>query len=585
MKMKKIIFCLIVLLLPIKSYTGNNPEILKAMKDEMARSMAQLKMEGLGTPYFIEYTLKITRTSSIKANLGNIHNFSDQEPSAVLNVAVRVGNYKFDNTNFSSGGIFFFGGGGGDDEERFSGRRISPEADYQVLRRELWLATDAAYKDAAETFANKEALVKSKIKKDTTWDFIKYPPKKSVFINTIENFDKERFIALSKELSAIFKEYKEINTSNVSFEFIPEETYYLNNEGMEYYYSSQIAGLEVSAATQANDGMILTNFYSCYANNLNQFPSNDSLFKAVRHTATILSNAKKASSLDESYSGPVIFTEQAAAELFAQVFAPNLSTKREQMSSSGFPMNDATRAFQNKIGGRVLPDFISVIDKPALSEYLATPLIGKMEIDQEGVIPQEVSLVKNGYLKTLLSSRVPIKRIKETNGHKINGGTSYTNLFVEVGKGKTANYNDLKKKMMSLCKDRDLPYGIIVKRVMNSNINQTSIVEQIYMGDFSYMSGGDKINLCEVYKVYPDGKEELLRGIEGAGFTPQSFKDIILTGKKNNVYNFWSSASGYGNWYGASIVIPDLLFEDAEIRVIDKDFKKPPFLTNPISID
>jgi hypothetical protein len=31
-----------------------------------------------------------------------------------------------------------------------------------------------------------------------------------------------------------------------------------------------------------------------------------------------------------------------------------------------------------------------------------------------------------------------------------------------------------------------------------------------------------------------------------------------------------------------SIVIPDLFFEDAEIRSIDSDFKKPPILSSPL---
>ena len=113
-----------------------NNNILKAMRDEMKRSMEDLSLESLQKPYFIEYTINVVEPKNISASLGAITTSTDSK-AAFLNVSVRVGNYKFDNTNYFDIGLSFFGSS--DDEERFKKRLIPAETDYKNLRRDLWL--------------------------------------------------------------------------------------------------------------------------------------------------------------------------------------------------------------------------------------------------------------------------------------------------------------------------------------------------------------------------------------------------------------------------------------------------------------
>jgi predicted Zn-dependent protease len=459
---------------------------------------------------------------------------------------------------------------------------VSYEIDYANLRRELWLATDAAYIKSAENLSKKQATLKNKIRKDTTWDFLKITPSKNNDIKKFKPFPKNDVEELIQKMSATFKDYPEVHTSRVSMEYLPTKVYYVNSEGTEFIKMKSKVGLEVSGSSQADDGMIISNFYSCYANNLAQMPTLDSMVNAARNVAVKITEVRNAPALEDTYAGPVLFTDNAAAEIFAQVFAPNLVARRAQLSSSGFPASKKHTAFQRKIGGRVLPEFMSMDAKPSMQKIGDTPIFGTYKIDDEGTLTQDFTLVKEGYLKNLFSSRVPTKRIRESNGHKRGGSPSISNIVITTAdKKKTLSYEDLKEKMMKLCKDRELEYGLVVKRIMNPNIFSSHIVNQIFTGDFSYMRG-NALNLCEVYKVYPDGKEELVRGAEGTGFTHQSFKDIIFCGNDENVYNYWGSASGYGNWHAATIVTPSILFEDGEIGTIDSDFKKPPLLSSPL---
>ena len=68
-------------------------------------------------------------------------------------VHVRVGDYKFDNTNYVGSG-FGFG-------TRYDLGRFPLEDAYSVLRRYLWLETDSAYKSAVEAISRKRAALRN----------------------------------------------------------------------------------------------------------------------------------------------------------------------------------------------------------------------------------------------------------------------------------------------------------------------------------------------------------------------------------------------------------------------------------------
>ena len=70
------------------------------------------------------------------ATLGGIVS-SRRDRFRLPEVEVRVGDYKFDNTNYAGGGMF---------GSHFDVSRFPLENDYAVLRRYLWLSTDSAYK-------------------------------------------------------------------------------------------------------------------------------------------------------------------------------------------------------------------------------------------------------------------------------------------------------------------------------------------------------------------------------------------------------------------------------------------------------
>ena len=586
--MKRTIFAIILLSLTTtfaQEFNYNKDEIFRAMKDEIDRSMEKLQLESLEKPYYIAYTLRLRKSSSIKSAYGSVTD-SSSFMFASVNVDLRVGDYKLDNSNFFDVGLGFFGST--DDEEVFKNRRIPYELSYNTLRRELWLATDAAYKQNSEIFSKKLSVMQNRVQKDTTHDFLKVEAQKNINIKEIPNFDMKKNSDLLNTLSAIFKEYKDIYNSTVSMEFIPEITFYLNSEGMEYVNTEYYTGVELACFTQNEDGMPLGNFYATFSDTPENLPTLDSLKKAVHYTAKVLSENSKAQTIEEPYSGPVIFEGQAAAELVAQVFAPQLVTVRSPMSEGGVSTDNRNSAFQNKIGGRVLPEFLSLKAVPTMKNWANTSLLGYFTIDDDGLKARDVELVKNGFLKTLLSDRVPTRRVKQSTAHKRGGAPMYSTLQLTSERTKALDDKKLQEKMLKLVKDRELPYGIVITRIINQNVMFTTLY-RTSGGLFQIPRGDGKLAVAEAYKVYPNGKRELIRGAEVNNLSVALFKDILWTGKESYAHNLLASSivssfiSGGDQYVGASIITPDLLFEDVEVKSIEGSFQKPPVISNPLS--
>jgi len=560
--------------------------VYKAMQDEMQRNMQELQLGNLPRAYHMTYTLSIRKSISIHSTLGDVQSV-DTGTAAYLSVAVRVGGPKFDNTNYFDVSLGFFGSS--DDEEAFKTRRIPFEITYKRLRRELWLATDACYKQAVELYAKKEGSLKNRTRTDTTWDFGYLLPETLTNVSGMDyNSDVNAMKNLCSDVSAVFRNAPAIQSVRVGVEYVPEETLLLTSEGRRMHKFESFTGFEIVAVGQSADGMPVGNTYAAYGITPYDLPSRDSLIRAGVIVGDVLTQATQATTI-EPYSGPVLFEGQAAGEIVAQVFAPNLVAQRQPLSDGGFSSNDRYLAFQNKIGARVLPDWLSVRAVPTHEKDNGRAVAGHYDIDDDGIKAQDVRLVENGYLKTLLSSRVPTKRISVSNGHQRGGAAMLSVIELSTQDAKRQlNPATMKKRLLKLVKDRDLPYGIVIRKALNQNLLFTGLYA-VAGPDFPLPQGEGKLGLLEVWRLHADGREELVRGVEAAGLVPVLFKDIIAVGKSTTVHNYLAPSvspsfiTGGSQYLVSTIITPDLLFEDLEIRPIEGDMPTTPHLPSPLN--
>ena len=92
------IFLLAALVLPAPAPAADDV-VMKAMRDELDRSMKQLQLEQLEKPYFISYRVQDRTSLDTSATFGALLS-GGLARARYLTVQVRVGNYQSDNSNF-----------------------------------------------------------------------------------------------------------------------------------------------------------------------------------------------------------------------------------------------------------------------------------------------------------------------------------------------------------------------------------------------------------------------------------------------------------------------------------------------------
>ena len=575
----------------------DNDQTMRAMRDEMARSKSRLELpippSGKPVrPYYVEYRLLDMDVREIVAQFGALVT-STHNRQRLMTVAARVGDYKRDSSNFIS-------------EEGFRGfigpnGTVGIDRDYDSLRQDLWIATDQAFKEAVETYSRKEAYLSSLARPSDIGDFSRVEAIQHVEPLVGADWSNRNWEQEARETSAALRAFPQIYESRVTYYLVYTTEYLLTSEGTEIRANHSFAAIEAGMNTLADDGMQVNHYYSTYAPRPADLPGVEEVRKQLNVAGSELMGMRVAPTASD-YTGPVLFESRAAAALVAQVLGPSLSGARppvafqavvEQLMSSLGARSD----WSGKVGARVLPETVNLVDDPSAKDYKGSLLVGGYAIDQEGVPAEKVTLVSNGKLKGLLMSRRPGSDFEASNGHGraafgIDARPTMSNLFFTSTE--TVSKDELKKKFLDACRAEKLDYCLVVRQMDNPSI---SIMHQEDFTELLASFGGnaatDRLPLV-VYRVYvSDGREELVRGARITGFSPRSLRNIESIGNDDYVYNYMQNQSAgvagtalgaFGtaqNGVPASVVAPSLLFEEVEVRGARGEPKRLPILPEP----
>ncbi len=505
--------------------------VLSAMRAELERSKSQLKMEQVGAPYYIEYRVFDLDQYSVDTIFGASRG-DVRTRLRFLRVVVRIGDYKQDS---------YFGQGQGTLDY------MPLDDDMLSLRHQLWLATDRAYKSAAESFTAKQAQLKQLTIDQPVDDFAHADPVQSIGPLVRLDFDPAPWKKTLEDASALYKNDPDIESFESNLKFNAVNRYFINSEGSVVRSGQTFYEMTVAATTQAADGMDLTRDTGYNVATMKELPSAaDFMVRATKLAAT-LKELREAPVAEEEYRGPVLFAAHAATTVFSSLVGENILGIKPELGKNA----RTAGAFAASYKSRVLPDFLSIVSDPTLSTYDNQTLLGHYEIDDEGVPAQRVSVIEKGILVNYLVGREPIRDFPASNGHARAqipaGNPSPHNSNLIVTSLQPTSNEDLKKKLIDLCQQRDLPYGYYVETF------------------------GPKLTPRLIYRVWTkDGHEELVRGASFGDLDIRALRsNLIAAGDTGHVDNHMLSIPH-------SIIAPALLFDELEVKRDNQNKDKLP---------
>jgi len=495
--------------------------VLRALREEMDRSKAKLKMENVAAPYYIEYRVTEIDQYEASAVFGALRN-QQHNHGRLLRVAVRVGDYKQDS---------FYGTGQGAVD------LVSSDDDVFAIRHRIWLATDRAYKAASEALSAKQAALKQLKVDEPVDDFAKATPLEAVEpLARFSSADFTSWLHLLEEASAQYRSDKELETFESALRFTVDNRYFLNSEGTVARSGHAHYVISISGSTQASDGMLLQRSHADQGNDLKELPTREDFLKTTAGILKTLKLLRDAPVVDEEYRGPVLFSNDAAATVITELVEPNVLGGKPKLGENA----RTTGKWSSSYKSRVLPDFINVLDDPTISTISGQPLFGNYTLDDEGVKAQRVSLIEKGQLVSYLIGRQPIRDFPASNGHGRAVATGSPaprpgNLILQS----TDPQPDasLKTKLIEMCKNRDLPYGLYVETM------------------------GPGLEPRLLYRIWTkDAHEELVRGGVFGDLDVRSLRsDLIAAGTAPQVEDRSEPV-----WF--SVASPALLFDELQVK-------------------
>lgn len=531
------------------------------MQQELDRSLAALKKTP-APPYFMSYQLTDNRGIQIAASFGALTGSTDQT-TRYLDLDLRVGSPALDNTHpIRQTGVDF-----GDLSDQIERTKIPLDDNPDALRVALWRETDRKYRSATQRLQQVKANVQVKVDaEDKSGDFSREGAETYSEAVAPFSFDTSVWEQKMRKFTAPFAAHKEIIENSAEIIAESETRRYVNNDGSRIRISSPFYRVIISATAKAEDGMELPLHQTYMSFRPEGFPSDDAILKDVNHMVETLLALVKAP-LAEPYTGPAILSGRASAVFFHEIFGHRIEGQRQKNE-------DEAQTFKKKVNQSVLPDFMNVYSDPNLKTYAGTELVGYYPYDDEGVKAQRVTVVDKGVLKNFLMSRAPIEGFDRSNGHgrrqqgyKVVARQS--NLIVESSK--QVSRAELKKLLIVQIKAANKPYGLFFDDIEGG----FTFTQRVLPNAFN-------VRPTVVYRIYPDGKEELVRGVDLIGTPLIAFSKITATDDQVAVFNGVCGAES--GWVPVSASSPGLLVSQIEVQRKEKSQERAPILAPPPAI-
>lgn len=545
----------LLLSLGLPGQAAEKSKVLDAMQAELARSMTVLGEQPV-PPYYLGFEVTERDRAFANGSFGTLVS-SNMDRDRYLDVDLRVGSYALDNTRPVRGGRNFPG-------RNFA--KVPVEDDVDAIRSMIWQETDQHYKNAVERLTTVKTDVNVKVEaEDTSEDFSKEKPVRHVGELATLAVDLPDWEAKVRRYTEPFAEHGDIYRANARLSATVETRWLATSEGTEVQTSETRYRLSINASTKAEDGMTLPLYETFIGFSPAALPSDEEVMRVV---AEMIANLKalRVAPVVDPYTGPALLSGRASGVFFHEILGHRVEGHRQKRVDEG-------QTFKKKIGERILPAGFSVVFDATRRRLADTDLAGAYRFDNQGVAAQRVAVVEDGIFKRFLMSRTPIEGFPSSNGHgrKEPGYRTVSrqsNLIVEVAN--PLSRDALKQKLLEMVAEAGKPFGLLFEEIQGGFTTT---------GRFS--PNAFNVQPILVYRIHPDGREELVRGVDLIGTPLATLSRVVAGDDQVSVFNGTCGAESGGVPVAAAS--PGVLVSQIEVQKKAKSQDRLPVLPPPFA--
>jgi TldD protein len=367
-----------------------------------------------------------------------------------------------------------------------------------------------------------------------------------------------------KDLSMSLKDSLWIYESEFNFVSISTKSYLSDTDSNNVEKVESLCYLDIVFRTRGKHGEILQQFKKITFTKPPKRLNTKDLQKTKTDLLLKLVQNKKAPNI-KPFAGPVILKGKAAAVYIHEVIGHRLEAHRFKIEEDG-------RTFYQKVGEKIAPNWIDIIDDATQTHFHTTPLNGHYTYDDQGVKSKKVELIKDGILKTFLIGKASPNDTLFSNGHSrgnLNKLPSSRMANTQLIAQKTMDSTTLMKTFKNLIKKSDKNIGYIIYDLSggftftDQTMPQTFKLTPFYLTEYNIKTG----------------KETVVKNADISGTPLVSLNQIIAAGENSSVFNGYCGAES--GWVPVSSISPDLLFKNMELETQYHEKHLPPLLDMP----
>ncbi|MCI0652224.1 MAG: metallopeptidase TldD-related protein [Planctomycetes bacterium] len=516
--------------------------LARTTADELKRALRTLGRGKRPRAYYLSHLIRDDAVWRIRAKFGALA-IDTQDRRREAFADVRVGSYRYDQVQ--EGGL----ADNSKEDESYDYVSLPFDSAGDGFRHGLWRLTDARYREAIDALLRRKSHELTYLNDNAPVPaFEPRRPIVDVAWRRLPEVDADYWRRYVARASDVPRRFPLIKDTHVEFQAHNCVRVFVSNEGSRIVQCFTYWSLEcyLWLLSKRGDGVPWT--FTHFVTDPRELPSPAELAREIRTTVAKMEMVAAAPPLN-AFAGPVLLEPVPAGLLIHEALGHRLEGCRLLSSGEG-------RTFGGARGAQVLPPFLTLRDDPTIDRFEGRSLVGHYLYDDEGVPAENATLIEGGKLCDFLTSRACLGARHASNGHarahyhqRPTSRMAVTILDAKAGLGDRA----MKRALLEEMKRQNAPFGIRIIEAHGGETTTESYNFQAFLGEINFAT-----------RVHPDGREEVIRGVDFVGTPLHAVREIIAAGKRMVVDNsFCGAESGF---IPVTTISPSLLLSHLEFQ-------------------